>query len=142
MAAMRDPVRVVVAYEIAAKTSHHLEKLLRDEVPKHISCKFLEATTHAEQVPLEAEVDRGRDEQSGGLAAEDRDAGEDGELAGASGEVELEQGGRLEDDGGAGPAVLREAHRAVEGEPESAGEIADSGAREGTGEDIAIVPEE
>jgi hypothetical protein len=45
--------RVTVAYEIGSKAAPALERLLRDEVPKHISCKFLEAS-HAEQVPREA----------------------------------------------------------------------------------------
>lgn len=111
--ALKPRARVVAVYDIAAKAAPALEDLLRRELPRHISCNVLEVNSHAEQVQLEDEVDRGREQQGLGVEPVDGDAGEDGGVAGSAGAGEQEPGGGDEGNGDGGQAVLRQENRHV-----------------------------
>lgn len=137
-----ETVRVVAVYEISAKAAPHLQRLLREGITPQIFCTFLEATIHAEQVPLEDEVARGREQQGAGLAPERADVGEDCELARSAWQGELEPGIGGEGDGLLRSEVPPEGQGAVDEGSAAAGDTADSGAREGTGGDEEIVPKE
>jgi hypothetical protein len=140
--AAKPRARVTAVYDIAAKAAPALEELLRSELPRHISCTVLEVS-HAEQVPLEDEVDRGREQQGLGVEPVGGDAGQDGGVAGAPGQDAVEEQERgSTDDGDGGQAVLREEDGDLNDVLAIAGETADSGAREGTGGYKSIVPSE